>query len=204
MAEERGAAVEHGQAPHGPSGAGKVAAPAARPPADSRLVAIAEILRPHGLSGDVRVRSLTDQAERFEGLGACTVWEPVTDARARHRVERVRRLGGSFIVKLAGVDGPEAARALAGHLLAIPEAETARPAPGYFYPWQLEGCRAETEAGERIGEVARIERGPAQDLWVVVDGPRERLIPAVPEIVITVDLRARRVVIRPPEGLLDL
>ena len=55
-----------------------------------------------------------------------------------------------------------------------------------------------------VGEVTGIEQGPAQDLWVVSDGARERLIPAVPEIVITVDLRARRVVIRPPEGLLDL
>ena len=40
--------------------------------------------------------------------------------------------------------------------------------------------------------------------WVVTDGGREHLIPAVAEIVIDLDVAERRVVIRPPEGLLDL
>jgi 16S rRNA processing protein RimM len=52
--------------------------------------------------------------------------------------------------------------------------------------------------------VLRIEQSPAQDLWVVIDGARERLIPAVAEIVLEVDLSGGRVVIRPPDGLLDL
>ena len=58
--------------------------------------------------------------------------------------------------------------------------------------------------GREVGRVAGIERGPGQDLWVVSDGAREHLIPAVAEIVVDVDLAARRVVIRPPDGLLDL
>jgi 16S rRNA processing protein RimM len=55
-----------------------------------------------------------------------------------------------------------------------------------------------------IGELTGIEPSPAQDLWVVRGAGREHLIPAVPEIVQEVDLDAKRVVIRPPEGLLDL
>jgi 16S rRNA processing protein RimM len=61
-----------------------------------------------------------------------------------------------------------------------------------------------TEEGREVGRVTRIERAGAQDLWVVRADGREHLIPAVPEIVTDVDLAARRVVIRPPEGLLDL
>jgi 16S rRNA processing protein RimM len=52
--------------------------------------------------------------------------------------------------------------------------------------------------------VTRIERAGAQDLWVVSDGARERLIPAVAEIVLEVDVAGGRVVIRPPDGLLEL
>src|SRR5256886_15651512 len=77
-------------------------------------------------------------------------------------------------------------------------------APGRFCPWQLEGCRVVTEDGREVGRVTGIERSSAQDLWVVTDEARQHLIPAVPEIVSEVDLAARRVVIRPPEGLLDL
>jgi 16S rRNA processing protein RimM len=66
------------------------------------------------------------------------------------------------------------------------------------------GCRVLTEDGRDVGEVLRVEGSPAQDLWAVGDVTREHLVPAVPEIVREVDLGARRVVIRPPEGLLDL
>jgi 16S rRNA processing protein RimM len=52
--------------------------------------------------------------------------------------------------------------------------------------------------------VSGVESSPAHDLWVVRGADREHLIPAVAEIVLDVDVSARRVVIRPPEGLLEL
>jgi 16S rRNA processing protein RimM len=61
-----------------------------------------------------------------------------------------------------------------------------------------------TEDGLEVGAVARVEPGPAHELWVVRGPEREHLIPAVAEIVREVDLEARRVVIRPPQGLLEL
>ena len=109
-----------------------------------------------------------------------------------------------MLVSLAGCESADAARALTGRLLALPEDAALPPGPGRFYPWQLEGCRVLTEDGRLVGEVAAVERSPAHDLWVVRDGAREHLIPAVAEIVSEVDLAARRVVIRPPEGLLEL
>ena len=61
-----------------------------------------------------------------------------------------------------------------------------------------------TDDGRDVGRVTRIEHSAAQDLWVVSDGVRECLIPAVAEIVLEVDVAAGRVVIRPPDGLLEL
>jgi 16S rRNA processing protein RimM len=169
-----------------------------------RLVAIGEVMRAHGLGGALRVRALTDRPERFDRLTECIVWEPDEDIRTRRAVEEVRGDGDAIIVKLEGIDSPEAARALRGRLLAIAESEALPLPPGYFYPWQLAGCRVETTEGIVVGEVRRIEPGTAQDLWVVADGAREHLVPAVPDIVVDVDLGARRIVIRPPEGLLEL
>jgi 16S rRNA processing protein RimM len=169
-----------------------------------RLVAIGEIGRPHGLAGEVRVTPLTDRPERFDTLRECVLWDAARDTRVPCRLTAARRQGQALVVAIAGCETPEAAGALTGRLLAVPEAE-ALPAPeGHFYPWQLEGCRVLTEDGGEVGRVLRVETGPAQDLWVVGDGGREHLVPAVPEIVRDVDLAARRVVIRPPDGLLDL
>lgn len=165
---------------------------------------IGEITRPHGLGGAVRVTPLTDRPERFEGLAACILWDPASEARETRRITAARRHGDAIVLDLEGCDTPEAASALRGRLLAVPESEALPPPPGQFYPWQLEGCRVVTEEGEEVGHVTGIEQQPGHDLWVVEGGGREHLIPAVPAIVIDVDLAARRVVIRPPEGLLDL
>jgi 16S rRNA processing protein RimM len=169
-----------------------------------RLVAIGEIMRPHGLAGTLRVKALTDRPERFEGLADCVVWDPQADIRARRVIERVSRQRETILLKLAEVDGVAAASALIGRLVAVPEGDALPLPKGQFYPWQLAGCRVETEDGKPVGRVTGIEYGPAQDLWIVAAGGRERLVPAVPEIVVAVDLGARRVVIRPPEGLLEL
>src|SRR5262245_51146764 len=169
-----------------------------------RLVVIGEIARPHGLRGEMRVTPLTDHPERFAGVSECVLWDPARDTRETCRITGVRRQGVAVLLSLVGCETVEAASALVGRLVALPEDEALPLPPGRFYPWQLEGCRVVTEDGRDVGRVARIEQSPAHDLWVVVDGERERLIPAVAEIVVEVDLAAGRVVIRPPDGLLEL
>jgi 16S rRNA processing protein RimM len=167
-------------------------------------VVIGEIARPHGLRGEMRVTPLTDHPERFERVTDCVLWDQARDTREPGRVIAARRQGAAVLLSLAGCETLEAASALVGRLVALPEDEALPLPPGRFYPWQLEGCRVVTDAGREVGRVLRIEQSAAQDLWVVSDGAHERLIPAVAEIVLEVDLAAGHVVIRPPEGLLEL
>lgn len=169
------------------------------------LVAIGEVLKPHGTSGEVRIRVLTDRPEeRFSALRDCILWEPDIDQREACRIAAYRFDGETALVKVDGVDSPECARRLAGRLLAVDRAQ-ALPAPeGRFYPWQMEGARVETRDGRVAGTFVGIESGHAQDLWVIANGTREVLIPAVAEIVVEVDVAERRIVIDPPEGLLEL
>jgi 16S rRNA processing protein RimM len=77
--------------------------------------------------------------------------------------------------------------------------------PDEFLDHQLVGLRAESVLGEPFGEVVRVEHGPAHDLLILAqpDG-RQALIPFVKAIVPEVDLASGRVVLTPPEGLLDL
>jgi 16S rRNA processing protein RimM len=168
------------------------------------LVAIGEIARPHGLRGEVRVTPLTDHPERFERLDACVLWDATRDEREPCRITTARRQGGAVLVAIDGYASVDAARGLVGRLIAVPRNEALPPPPGSFYPWQLEGARVTTEDGQLVGRLAGIEHSTANDLWVVERDGREHLIPAVPEIVIDVDVAAGRVVIRPPDGLLDL
>jgi 16S rRNA processing protein RimM len=168
------------------------------------LVVIGEVLRPHGLRGALRVAPHTDRPERFDDLRECVLWDPASGARAVRRIREVRHQGDAVLLALVGCDSPEAARTLVGRLVALPRSQALPPPPGHAYPWQLVGCRVETDDGRSVGEVTGVEASPAHDLGVVRGADREHHIPAVPAIVHDVDLDARRIVIRPPEGLLEL
>jgi len=150
------------------------------------------------------VRPLTDDPGRFARVSDCVLWDAARDRREPCRIRAARVHGDVVLVTLEGCDTVTAAQGLAGRLLALPEREALIPAEGRFYPWQLEGCRVVTEEGMDVGTVSGVQPSPAHDLWVVRQGAREHLIPAVPAIVVDVSLAERRVVIRPPEGLLDL
>jgi 16S rRNA processing protein RimM len=169
------------------------------------LVAIGEITRAYGLRGEVRVTSLTDDPKRFHRLAECVLWDASRNERETRRIATARTHGEAVVLRLEGCEDATAAAALAGRFLAVSKADALPPPLGRFYAWQLAGCQVTTEDGRDVGRVTAIEHGPAQDLWVVTDSAgTERLIPAVPDIVTDVDIASRRVVIRPPEGLLDL
>jgi 16S rRNA processing protein RimM len=168
------------------------------------LVTVGEVLRPYGLRGEVKVRPLTDRPrERFGGLARCVLWEPARDRREECQIASCRFEGEAVFLRMEGVDSPEAARRFQGRLLAVGRDEVLPAAEGQFYPWQLEGAVVETLAGRAVGHFVRVESG-AQDLWVVETEGRQRLIPAVAPIVVEVSVSDRRIVIDPPEGLLEL
>ena len=148
---------------------------------------------------------LTDRPrERFGRLRSCIFWDPTLDRRDARRLRTVRFDGDSVLLALEGVDSPEAVGPLVGRLIAVPRDE-ALPAPeGHFYPWELEGAPVLTRDGRTVGSFAGVEPGPAHDLWVVRTDGREWLLPAVPEIVVEVSVAERRIVIDPPDGLIDL
>ncbi len=173
--------------------------------APAALVAVGQVLRPYGLRGEVKVRPMTDRPrERFKDLRDCFLWEPDIDRREPCRIASCRFEGETVLVTVEGVQSPEQARALQGRLLAVDRAEVLPTPAGQFYPWQMEGALVQTRDGRTVGRFAGVQDGGAQELWRVSDGEHEHLIPAVPEIVVEVSVAERRIVIDPPEGLLEL
>jgi 16S rRNA processing protein RimM len=168
------------------------------------LIVIGQVARPHGLGGGLRVRPLTDQPQvRFDGLSQCVIWESGADERAVHAVTSCRFDGETALLQLEGVDSIGSAARLVGRLVAV-EGEALPPPPGHFYPWQLTDARVVTRDGVIVGHFVGIEPTVGQDLWVIAAGDRQWLLPAVPEIVLDVDISAGRIIIDPPEGLVDL
>ena len=168
------------------------------------LIALAEIVRPRGLRGEVKAILLTDDPGQLVGLAECFLWDRASDARRACRVERCRVQGRAVLLALEGIRSIAEAQALVGRLVAVPEGALAPLPRGRFYASALVGASVVTEDGVLVGEFVGLEGAPGQDLWVVRAGGREHLIPAVAEIVREVNVAARRITIRPPEGLLEL
>ncbi|MEV7328688.1 ribosome maturation factor RimM [Micromonospora sp. NPDC093244] len=121
-------------------------------------------------------------------------------------IEEARFHQGRMLVAFDGILDRDAAEALRGTLLVVDSADVAPPDdPEEFHDHQLVGLAVVTPAGERLGEVARIDHAPSSDLLVLrrPEG-RTALIPFVRAIVPEVDLAGGRVIVDPPAGLLDL
>jgi 16S rRNA processing protein RimM len=108
------------------------------------------------------------------------------------------------VIGLAGVATIAAAEALAGAELRIPADQLVALPPGSFYEHELVGCRVETRGGAVIGVVQAVEGSLGASRLVVGGARGEILIPLATEICTTIDVNGKRIVIDPPEGLLDL
>jgi 16S rRNA processing protein RimM len=166
------------------------------------LIAVGRILRSQGRRGEVRVEPLTDEPRRLAELAECYLVPP--EAGEPRRIEGVWFQGTVPVLKLGGADSIGDAEALAGRLVAIPRAAARALPPGRFYTFELVGCAVQTPDGAKLGVVAEVLSGAEHDLWVVRGEGREWLLPAVLALVERVDVAARVVVARPPEGLTEL
>jgi 16S rRNA processing protein RimM len=169
--------------------------------APGELVAVGQIGPPRGLRGDVFVEPWTDSPEQRFVPGAVLH----TDGKGVVTIADAYMSGAKQVVHFREVDDREAAVALRGTQLFL--AAQSRPAladPDEFYDSDLVGLAVLRTDGGSVGTVTDVAHtGSAAYLVVDVDG-RECLVPFVRAIVPTVDLAARRVVIDPPEGLLEL
>jgi 16S rRNA processing protein RimM len=114
------------------------------------------------------------------------------------RVGAVRPHKGRLLVRIDGVDDAVAAEALAGALLYAPRAAIALE-DGEFLDDDLVGCSVVGRDGIAYGSVERVEHFPSSDM-LVVNGA---MVPMVRAIVAEIDLPSRRILIDPPEGLLE-
>jgi 16S rRNA processing protein RimM len=167
------------------------------------MALVGRIARTHGLRGQVIVNLETDfPEERFRPGSELFVRRGA--AVEALTIASVRLQGDRPVIAVDGIGTIEQAEALAGLELRIP-VDRLQPLPGgTFYHHDLIGCRVETVDGADVGIVSEVETASGGSR-LVVDGRRgEILIPIAAEICRRVDVAAKRIVIDPPEGLLDL
>ena len=169
---------------------------------------VGRIGRPHGVRGQVTVEVRTDDPDLRFAPGATLLTEPA--ARGPLTVTGARWHSGVLLLQLTGPDGVavtdrEAADELRNTRLLVPVADLPQlDDPDDFYDHELVGLAVQLPDGTVLGEVTAVTHEGTGLLVVRRTGGGELLVPFVAAIVPTVDVAGGRVVVDPPEGLLDL
>jgi 16S rRNA processing protein RimM len=167
------------------------------------MATVGRIARAHGNKGQVIVNLDTDFPEQRFRPGAELFVQ--RDGRTeRITITTVRFQQGRPVLAVNGVDTMNGAEALAGLELRVPRETLAPLPPGTYYHHDLVGCLVETIDGAVVGDVAAVEESAGGSRLVVNGARGEVLIPLVAEICRMIDVAAKRIVVAPPVGLLEL
>jgi len=169
---------------------------AERGPAPERLV-IGRLATPHGTRGELRMAIAASQSDGLRRLRTVYIGEE----QQPYQVRRLHLIanGKEAILRLAALDNPEEAAELRGErvwadltaLPALPENE--------YYHYQLLGLDVADESGKTLGRLSEIIETGANDVYVVRGPAGEVLLPAIDGVILTVDLEAGTMTVRPQE-----
>lgn len=161
---------------------------------DMELFTIGQIVAPHGVRGDVRIYPETDFPKRFLHMKHAYIdgkkYE-VTDARLHKNV---------VLMKFAGVDDRNASEALVKKLIQVPREELVPLKKGQYYVFDIIGITVYDLDGQVLGKVSDVLKTGSNDVYVVKDDAgKELLFAAIPDVIRSIDVDAKKMVVDPPE-----
>jgi len=155
-----------------------------------RLLLVGKIVGLHGVDGWVKLESYTEPRLSIFRYQPWLVGDKeISGAQGREQ-------GKGLIGKLPGCDDRDAAARLIGVTIQVRRSALSKPKRGEIYWADLEGLHVVTTEGVALGKVSHLFSTGANDVLVVIDGERERLIPYVmTQFVREVDLQAGRITV---------
>lgn len=169
------------------------------------VVAVGRVAKAHGITGELAIDVRTDSPQARFALGAGMTAKTRDGTVRQLTVAAVRPHAGRLLVRFTEVPDRDAAEGLRGSMLLADTADLPPSEdPDEFYDHVLEGLDAVLLDGTPVGTVREVFHGPAGETLILDRvGGGEVLVPFVREIVPEVDLDGGRVVLDPPEGLIE-
>ena len=159
------------------------------------------ITKPHGLRGEVKVYTTSDDPDRFETLSHVILRGRGFDRSVK--IERVRYVGDKTVLKLEGINDVETAAQTVGCDLMIPREEALELEENEYYIGDLIGCRVFLEDGSLFGVLTDVLPTGANDVYEVrMEDGKTVLLPAIRECILDVQPEEERIVIHLMKGLL--
>ncbi|MEZ4667478.1 MAG: ribosome maturation factor RimM [Anaerolineae bacterium] len=165
---------------------------------------IGEILRPHGVKGEVKMRLLTHHPEHLTQIHkVCLSTSPDLLQVQIYELDAIRLNEGFALVKLAGLNDRNQVELLRQMYVGIAIEDAVPLEEGEHFQFELIGIEVQTEAGEHLGTLQEILETGANDVYIL-NGSHygEVLIPVTDDTILSTDVAGKTMVVRLPEGLL--
>ena len=155
---------------------------------------IGQILRPHGVRGEVKLLPLTDDLKRFSRLKDAYIEEK--DGIYRDVSVKYAKVASenAVIVKLADVDSADDAEKLRDKYLCVDRLHAVKLPESSYFIKDLLGCKVESTDGSSLGELTDVYPTNANDVYVI-QGKRKLSVPALKRLLNTVDTENKRIVL---------
>lgn len=154
-----------------------------------------------GIKGQVKLHTVTSRPEHLMRLKTVFLGDKHLPTKVRRAAEHKHAI---MILTLDGVEDRNRAEELRGTDVYIRQQDAAPLDEGEYFLHDLPGLQVETVAGEVIGTVSEVLETGANDVLVVKrQSGGEALIPMTREVIKSMDLGAKRVIIEPIQGLLE-
>lgn len=157
------------------------------------------ITKPVGLKGELKIKPLTDNPERYEPGGK--LWmDPPGSGPVCLVIEHVSEHKGSLKVRFEGVGSVDEAEKYRGLDVYVPESEVPPLEEGEYYHFQVLGLDVYSGSGMLLGKVTDIIAAGEKDVYIVQGGGKEYLIPVTEEHVKEIDVKSGRIDLYPMKG----
>lgn len=168
------------------------------------LIAIGRLTKPHGLRGELAFLPYVYDLELLPDLMQRHVflqhgYAPVHS----HTIIEWRVMPKRVLVRLQGCQDLTAAEAFREYEVLIPRSWFPSLPPGEYYWFEIEGLAVYGNNGLYLGTVVEIIYTGSNDVYVVRNGTQETLIPALRDVVDTIDLAQGEIRLFTAAGLLD-
>lgn len=158
-----------------------------------------KIVNTHGIRGEVKIMPYTDSPELLAEFDRLFLDKAHTEVIIEHS----RAFKNMVIAKIEGVNTPEEADKLRNKLLYMHRDDLELDEDTYFIQDLIGMEVRDADSGQVYGKIADVMQTGANDVYVVKGDDREYLVPAIGDVVVSTDIDADIMTIRPLEGLFD-
>ena len=160
---------------------------------------IGKFVGTHGVRGMVRIQPWSDDGEFLTQFKKFYL----ENGKTKIEMSKITPHGNVVIAQVKGIDSIEEAEKLRNQVLYIKRDDAHLPEGRYFVSEIIGSSVYDADTNALLGTLSDVSPTGANDVWHIKSGDKEYLLPAIPDVIVDVDINNDKVIVRPLKGIFD-